>query len=148
MQHINHNTAHLQNVDTCGLISKHPFVTNSKIYNHIWTHTSAQLRKKTTRPTGRAGYRHPSLWGVPSLLASPSRGRCGCPSCTRARAAPCKPPSRPRRAEPRCEATDTHSGGPACCPRPFPPASQGRMLSPARAGGWGHRGLRAAPARV
>lgn len=50
MQHINRNTTHLQNVNTCGLISKHPFVTNSKIYNRICTHTFAQLRTDT--PSG------------------------------------------------------------------------------------------------
>lgn len=92
MQHINHNTTHLQNVNTCGLISKHPFVTNSKIYNHIWTHTFAQLRQKTTRPTGRAGYRHPSLWGCRPYSHPPPTGDVGAPAVPVPVPLPANPP--------------------------------------------------------
>lgn len=147
MQHINHNTTHLQNVNIYGLISKHPFITDSKIYNNICIHSFTELCKQTphTHLTGHVGYQHPSLRGVQSLLASPSHRRCGWSSCTCARAAPCKPPC-PHRTETPCEAIDTHSGVPAYCPWlslagwvPFPPASQGRRLNPARAGWWCHR---------
>lgn len=77
MQHINHNVTRLPNVHICGLISKHPYINNSKILYHMYT-SITELHEQTlhTHLTGHAGYQHASLWGVLSLLVSLSHGRC------------------------------------------------------------------------
>lgn len=144
MQHINHSTTHLQNVNMCRLISKCPFRTNPEIYNHVCTLSVTQLHKQMPHTTPHKPRRLPASLSLRGRIPLPWEmcvtQQCVWPCCSLRTPVPLQGriPLQGRGHTLRGPCLLSLAG---CVP--FPPASQGRMLNPAWAGG-----LLAAPNQV